>query len=48
MSAARAKGKWLFVPLEHRYVLHLGECGGRVEKMAYLGGACYVCPQCQQ
>jgi formamidopyrimidine-DNA glycosylase len=22
-------------------------CGGRVEKMAYLGGACYFCPQCQ-
>jgi formamidopyrimidine-DNA glycosylase len=23
------------------------ECGGRVEKMQYLGGACYVCPSCQ-
>lgn len=23
------------------------ECGGRVEKMAYLGGACYFCPRCQ-
>ncbi len=23
------------------------ECGGRVEKMAYLGGACYLCPRCQ-
>jgi formamidopyrimidine-DNA glycosylase len=24
------------------------ECGGRIEKMAYLGGACYFCPQCQK
>jgi formamidopyrimidine-DNA glycosylase len=23
------------------------ECGGRIEKMAYLGGACYFCPHCQ-
>ncbi len=22
-------------------------CGGQVEKMQYLGGACYVCPSCQ-
>ena len=22
-------------------------CGGKVEKMAYLGGACYFCPVCQ-
>ncbi|NIM95782.1 MAG: endonuclease VIII [Anaerolineales bacterium] len=24
------------------------ECGGEVEKMQYLGGACYVCPSCQE
>jgi len=24
------------------------ECGTRVSKIAYLGGACYFCPQCQQ
>jgi formamidopyrimidine-DNA glycosylase len=24
------------------------ECGGPVEKMQYLGGACYVCPKCQE
>lgn len=23
-------------------------CGGEVEKIQYLGGACYLCPQCQQ
>jgi formamidopyrimidine-DNA glycosylase len=23
------------------------ECGTKVEKMAYLGGACYYCPKCQ-
>lgn len=23
-------------------------CGTRIEKMAYLGGACYFCPTCQQ
>jgi formamidopyrimidine-DNA glycosylase len=23
------------------------ECGKRIEKIAYLGGACYFCPQCQ-
>ncbi len=23
------------------------QCGGRVEKIQYLGGACYYCPQCQ-
>jgi formamidopyrimidine-DNA glycosylase len=22
-------------------------CGAPIEKMAYLGGACYFCPQCQ-
>jgi formamidopyrimidine-DNA glycosylase len=24
------------------------ECGGEVEKMQYLGGACYLCPNCQE
>jgi formamidopyrimidine-DNA glycosylase len=24
------------------------ECGTAVEKIQYLGGACYVCPQCQK
>jgi formamidopyrimidine-DNA glycosylase len=24
------------------------ECGGKVEKIQYLGGACYLCPQCQE
>lgn len=24
------------------------ECGTRIEKIAYLGGACYFCPSCQQ
>jgi formamidopyrimidine-DNA glycosylase len=24
------------------------ECGGKVEKIQYLGGACYICPQCQE
>jgi formamidopyrimidine-DNA glycosylase len=23
------------------------ECGKKVEKMQYLGGACYFCPGCQ-
>jgi formamidopyrimidine-DNA glycosylase len=23
-------------------------CGGTIEKMQYLGGACYVCPNCQE
>lgn len=23
------------------------ECRTKVEKMAYLGGACYYCPECQ-
>jgi formamidopyrimidine-DNA glycosylase len=23
------------------------DCGGKVEKMQYLGGACYFCPECQ-
>jgi formamidopyrimidine-DNA glycosylase len=23
------------------------ECGGQIEKMQYLGGACYLCPSCQ-
>jgi formamidopyrimidine-DNA glycosylase len=30
VGEARAKGKWLFVPLEPGYVLLLGECGGKV------------------
>jgi formamidopyrimidine-DNA glycosylase len=24
------------------------ECGGEIEKIQYLGGACYFCPNCQQ
>ncbi|NDJ75623.1 MAG: endonuclease VIII, partial [Chloroflexi bacterium] len=24
------------------------ECGGEVEKIQYLGGACYLCANCQQ
>jgi len=24
------------------------ECGGQVEKIQYLGGACYLCPDCQE
>jgi formamidopyrimidine-DNA glycosylase len=23
-------------------------CGGQVEKISYLGGACYICPSCQE
>lgn len=30
IGEARAKGKWLFVPVEPGYVLLLGECGGKV------------------
>jgi len=30
VGEARAKGKWLFLPLEPGYVLLLGECGGKV------------------
>lgn len=30
VGEARAKGKWLFIPLEPEYVLLLGECGGKV------------------
>jgi formamidopyrimidine-DNA glycosylase len=30
VGEARARGKWLFLPLEPGYVLLLGECGGKV------------------
>jgi formamidopyrimidine-DNA glycosylase len=30
IGETRAKGKWLFVPLDPGYVLLLGECGGRL------------------
>ena len=30
VGEARAKGKWLFLPLDPGYVLVLGECGGKV------------------
>jgi formamidopyrimidine-DNA glycosylase len=30
VGEARAKGKWLFVPLQPGYALLLGECGGKV------------------
>ena len=30
IGPARARGRWLFVPLEPGYVLVLGECGGKV------------------
>lgn len=30
VGEARAKGRWLFLPLEPGYVLVLGECGGKV------------------
>ncbi len=30
IGEARARGKWLFIPLEPGYVLVLGECGGKI------------------
>jgi formamidopyrimidine-DNA glycosylase len=30
VGKARAKGKWLFIPLDPGYVLLLGECGGKL------------------
>src|SRR5512142_551428 len=30
IGEARARGKWLFVPLEPGYVLLFGECGGKM------------------
>lgn len=30
IGEARARGKWLFIPLDPGYVLLLGECGGKV------------------
>lgn len=30
IGEARAKGKWLFIPIEPGYILLLGECGGKV------------------
>ncbi len=30
VAAARARGKWLFIPLDPGYVLVFGECGGRL------------------
>lgn len=30
VGAARARGKWLFIPLDPGYVLLFGECGGRL------------------
>lgn len=30
VGEARARGRWLFIPLEPGYVLLLGECGGKV------------------
>jgi formamidopyrimidine-DNA glycosylase len=48
VAKAHVRGRWLFVPLEPGYVLVLGECGTKIEKIQYLGGACYFCPRCQQ
>jgi len=31
VGEARARGRWLFVPLEPGYVLVFGECGGRIQ-----------------
>ena len=31
----------------HRAGRPCQECGGIVQKMQYLGGACYFCPNCQ-
>jgi formamidopyrimidine-DNA glycosylase len=30
IGKARAKGRWLFIPVEPGYVLTLGECGGKI------------------
>jgi len=30
VGSAKAKGKWMFIPLEPDYVLLLGDCGGKV------------------
>lgn len=52
VGEARAKGKWLFIYIrlmDNKAVGHpCPECGTKIEKIQYLGGACYFCPRCQQ
>ncbi len=41
-------GKYVRLMDKHAVERPCPECGRRIEKMAYLGGACYFCPSCQK
>jgi formamidopyrimidine-DNA glycosylase len=40
-------GKYVRLMDNHAVERPCPKCGTRVQKMAYLGGACYFCPSCQ-
>ena len=40
-------GKYVRLMDAHALERPCPECGGRIEKMQYLGGSCYYCPRCQ-
>jgi formamidopyrimidine-DNA glycosylase len=42
------KGKYIRLMDKNAVGHPCPECGDEIEKMQYLGGACYLCPSCQK
>jgi formamidopyrimidine-DNA glycosylase len=41
------QGKYVRIMDRHALERPCPECGGDIEKIQYLGGSCYLCPNCQ-
>ena len=42
------KGSYVRIMDKHALQNPCPQCGGEIQKIQYLGGACYLCPTCQQ
>ena len=42
------KGGYVRIMDKHALQRPCPQCGGEIQKIQYLGGACYLCPNCQQ
>lgn len=42
------QGKYVRIMDRHALERPCPECGGDIEKIQYLGGSCYLCPNCQE
>jgi formamidopyrimidine-DNA glycosylase len=42
------KGKYIRLMDKNAVKRPCPRCGGEVKKIQYLGGSCYLCPECQE